>query len=83
MKDTKKKYQVSDDGKVHLAHGPVMKKSTYDTMRKYRDDYVRDNYRMFNIKINRNKYPDIIEHMESQDNLVLYIVSLIRKDMEK
>ena len=50
-------------------------------MRKYRDEYVRDNYRMFNIKVNKNKYPDIIEYMEGQDNLVMYIVDLIRSDM--
>ena len=82
MKNTKRKYQITDDGKIQLAHGPVMKKSTYETMRKYRDDYVRDNYRMFNIKINRNKYPEIIDHMEEQENLVLYIITLIKNDMK-
>lgn len=81
MRSTKKKFVERDDGMVELGYGPVMKKSTYMTMRKYRDEYVRDNYRMFNIKVNRNKYPDIIDYMESQDNLVMYIVDLIRKDM--
>lgn len=81
MKSTKKKFVERDDGTVELGYGPVMKKTTYMSMRKYRDEYVRDNYRMFNIKVNKNKYPDIIEYMEGQDNLVMYIVDLIRSDM--
>lgn len=59
-----------------------MTKSQYEKRREYRDQYIRDNYRTFAVKINRNKYPDIIEKIEGQDNIVQYLVSLISKDLE-
>ena len=81
MKSTKRNFVENEDGTVELGYGAVMKKSTYMKMRKFRDEYVRDNYRVFNIKINKNRYSDIIAQMESQDNLVAYIVDLVQKDM--
>ena len=80
MKNTKKKYLVTGDGLLQLGYGTTMKQSTYQALQQYRNAYIKSNYRQFNIKINRTKYPDIIARMEEQDNLVLYLVDLIRKD---
>ena len=80
MKNTKRKYQITDDGLIQLAHGPAMKQTTYQSLRQYRNEYIKNHFRQFNIKVNRTKYPDIIARMEEQDNLVLYLVNLIRKD---
>lgn len=81
MKDTKRKYKETEDGKIELATGVAMKKETYQTIQQYRDAYVKDTYRQFNIKINKNKYADVIDRMEAQENLVGYLVKLIRADM--
>ena len=81
MKNTKKKYKVLPDGRIELAYGPKLKKSTYSNLQKYRDAYVKDNYRQFNIKVNRTKYQDVIDFMESQENLASYLAELIRADM--
>ena len=81
MKSTKRKFIENEDGTIELGYGPTMKKSTYMKMRKNRDEYVRDNYRVFSIKVNKNKYTDVIDYMESQENLVAYLVELVREDM--
>lgn len=81
MKSTKKKYTEKGDGRIELATGVAMKKETYKTIQQYRDAYVKDTYRQFNIKINKTKYQDVIDRMESQENLAGYLVQLIRADM--
>lgn len=81
MKNTKRQYTINDDGTIQLASGPRMKQSTYKLIRQYQSEYVRDKYRQFNIKIQRTRYQDVIDFMETQDNLCEYIVQLIRKDM--
>ena len=41
-----------EGGMIQLGYGLVMKKETYEALRKYRDNYVKNLYRMFNIPSN-------------------------------
>ena len=83
MHDTKRKYVEQEDGTLKLNYGPKMKKSTYQKLRKYRDNYVKENYRQFNIKIQKTDNADVIKFMEEQENLAGYIADLVRTDLHK
>lgn len=50
---------------------------------KYNVKYVRENYRQFMIKVNRNTDPDLVAWLESQENVQTYIRELVRKDMKR
>ena len=83
MRDTKKKYIEDENGVIHPGYAPKMKKSTQKVLQEYRTGYVRDNYRQFNIKISRSKFPEVIRYLESQKNLSGYILELVQEDMKK
>ena len=48
-----------------------------------KQEWVKNHYRVFVVKINRAKDNDIVEKLESQENITSYISDLIRKDMER
>ena len=43
--------------------------------------YIRKKYRQFMIRVDRDKDPDIIQKLESVDNLTGYIRSLVYDDV--
>ena len=49
---------------------------------KYQTEYIKKNLRRFEIKINRNTEPDLMDWLESQENVQAYLKSLIKQDME-
>lgn len=49
---------------------------------KYDIEYVKQNVRQYMLKINRLTDPDMVEHLEKQDNKQGYLKSLVRYDME-
>lgn len=83
MRNTKKKYTEDENGVIYLGYAPKMKKSTQKVLQEYRTGYVRENYRQFNFKISRSKFPDVIRYLESQKNLSGYILELVQEDMKK
>lgn len=50
-------------------------------MQSYNDRYCKRNYRAFGLKINVSTQADVLEWIESQDNMTGAIVELIRKDI--
>ena len=81
MRNTSRKYTEDDHGMIDPGYAPKMKKSTQKNLQEYRTGYVREHYRQFGIKISRTKYPEVISHLEQQQNLSAYILDLIIKDM--
>ena len=50
--------------------------------KQYNSGYVKENLRQFMLKVNRKLDPDMVEWLESKDNVQAYLKELIRKDME-
>ena len=48
----------------------------------YSIEYIRNVQRQFMLKVNRRLDPDMVEWLESKDNVQAYLKELIRKDME-
>lgn len=59
------------------------KKTSYETRLEYNNTYNRNNYKSFSMRLNNNDETDLIDWLKSQDSTKEYLVSLIRKDMEK
>ena len=54
-----------------------------ENQRQYRIDYVRQNQRQFMLKVNRKIDPDMVDWLESKENVQAYLKELIRADMTK
>ena len=46
-------------------------------------DYNREKYRAYLVRVDRAKDPDVIERMESMDNLSAYVRGLVRADINE
>ena len=55
-------------------------KNTYEKKLAYNNEYNRQNYRSFSIRMNREEEKHIINWLEKQKSLKKYIISLIEKD---
>ena len=49
----------------------------------YNVQYTRQYQRQFMIKVNRKLEPDLVEWLESQENVQAYIKKLVREDIQK
>lgn len=45
--------------------------------------HIKEHYRTFRIQLHTERQKDIIEYLEQQENKQQYIISLIKRDMEK
>lgn len=59
------------------------KKTEYEKKLAYNNQYNRETYRSFSIRLNRSTEADLIQWLEDQGEVKSYLVRLIRKDMEK
>ena len=50
--------------------------------KQYEIDYIKQNQRQFMLKVNRKTDPDMVDWLESHENVQAYLKDLIRKDME-
>ena len=81
MRSTKKKYTTLEDGRIQNMRGEKLKPSTVKAIQDYKVDYIRENYRQFVLKINKQRYADVIAYLESMDTVTPYVVKLIQDDM--
>ena len=58
-------------------------KSNYEKRLEYNNTYNRNNYRSFSMRLHNENEADLIEWIESQDSVKEYLLSLVRKDIEK
>ena len=58
-------------------------KEAYDSFRDYQIKYYKENYRTFAIKFSRDKDSDIIEYLESQENIANWVREKARKDIDR
>ena len=49
----------------------------------YNTSYVKANIRQFMLKVNRKLDPEMVDFLESKDNVQAYLKELIKADMEK
>ena len=49
----------------------------------YNIEYVKQNQRQFMLKVNRKIDPDMVDWLESKENVQAYLKELIRADMTK
>lgn len=45
------------------------------------DEWQRRNLRRYTIKVNKEKYPEIIDRLEEAENIQKYIIDLLLKDI--
>ena len=50
--------------------------------KQYNLDYVKNFQRQFMLKCNRKTEPELVEWLESKENIQTYLKELIRKDIE-
>lgn len=43
--------------------------------------YIRKKYRQFMIRIDRDKDPDVIQKLESEQNVTAYLRDLVKEDL--
>lgn len=55
---------------------------TFDK-KKYDQEFIKNNYIEFRIKLNKNKDLEIINFLNSKQNKTSYLKSLIENDMKK
>ena len=48
-----------------------------------RSQWEKNKYRRIALNIDRERYKNIIEHLESQENMQEYLIRLIQEDMER
>ena len=58
-------------------------KEAYDNFRDYQIKYYKENYRTFTIKLNRDKDRDIVDYLESQENIANWVRETVRKQINK
>lgn len=82
MRSTKKKSVKSLKTKTVYACGRIWSEDDLKSYRDYQNDFLIKTYRPFIFRMSKLKDADVIEFMESQDNLTGYIRNLIREDMK-
>lgn len=83
MKDTKKKAVESKTKNVTYAQNRIWKNEDLKKYRAYQQDFAKTRYRTFVIRIPREEMSEMVEYLESKDNLTRYIADLISKDIAK
>ena len=58
-------------------------KEAYDSFRDYQIKYYKENYRTFAIKFSRDKDGDVIDYLESQENIANWVREKARKDLAR
>lgn len=58
-------------------------KSNYEKRLEYNNTYNRNNYRSFSMRLHNENEADLIEWIESQESVKEYLLSLVKKDIEK
>ncbi len=58
-------------------------KEAYDNFRDYQIKYYKENYRTFTIKLNRDKDGDIVDYLESKENIANWVREKARKDLAR
>lgn len=60
-----------------------MKETTRQKIREYDNQYKKDNYKNYNVRVNKKTDADIIEYLSTIADKTNYIKSLIRADKEE
>lgn len=81
MKSTKSKQIVEGDRTI--AQGRSWKTESLKNYRKKQQEFVKDTYRSFSIKLNRVKDKELIDYIESKDNATAYLKQLVTEAMKK
>lgn len=81
MRSTKKKAVTSPTTKTVYANGRIWKKDDLKAFRKYQTSFLSDRYRTFVVRMAKLKDADVIEFMESKDNLTGFLRDILRKKM--
>ena len=71
---------------LHLNYKTERRQNTIEkkfNQSEYIAEYVKENYKRFELRLNKKTEQDLIEHLDKQPNRNDYIRSLIKKDMQK
>ena len=82
MKSTAKKIKQTEDNMI-IAQGKRWSEESFVHYRKYQTEFVKKTYRTFTLRLRRTDEKDLIDWLESQDNLAEYLINLIKKDHDK
>lgn len=58
------------------------KREYYENHKEYYNDFQKKNYKMFCFKLNVKNDNDVIEKLDSVNNKINYVKTLVRKDIE-
>lgn len=54
-----------------------------EEIQRYIDDWQKENVKRYTIKVNREKYPEVIDKLESVKSRQQYVIDLIKADISK
>lgn len=63
--------------------GRNITKQQYDNYREYQNDFMKDTYKTYAIKFNRDKDKDVLEYLSTKDSVTGFIRQCIVEYMEK
>lgn len=81
MKSTKSKL-VKKKGKL-VSSNRVWSKEAREKFNEYQTTYYKENIRLFTMRYNRKTDADVIDFIESLDNVSGYFRDMIRKEIKK
>ena len=78
----KKSNTLEKDGIVYY-NGKLYKKETVQKIRKYQDEYMKNTYRRYTLRMSYAKDQDVIKMLEKQESANDYIRQLIKQDVAR
>ena len=78
----KKSNTLEKDGIVYY-NGKLYKKETVQKIRKYQDEYMKNTYRRYTLRMSYTKDQDVIEMLAKQPSANDYIRQLIKQDVAR
>ena len=81
MRSSKSKL-IRRNGIIH-SNKRIYSEDAYKKYRRYQDSYNKENYRRFGIKLRKDSDKELIEWLESKDNVTHYLKQLIIADAHK
>ena len=63
--------------------GYHMRKKATNKQKAYINEYNKENYRRFTVKLHKTLEPEMIAFLETKENVNAYLKDLIKREMEK
>lgn len=83
MKSTTRLYKTDNKGMLILNNGRKMSAKAREKQNEYRKKFIKNTYRRYSLRLKLNDDKEMINYLNSKENLNAYIKELVIKDMNK